>query len=67
MLFGTDMLNKFIHSRSSLENHTRFQTKIAKVYLYTLVFRPRRHKNRTFLGGIYIYGLYKGVPQGIIY
>ena len=25
----------FIHSRSSLENHTRFQTKMAKVYTYT--------------------------------
>ena len=25
----------FIHSRSFLENHTRFQTKMAKVYTYT--------------------------------
>ena len=25
-------MNTFIHSRSSLENHTRFQTKMGKVY-----------------------------------
>ena len=25
-------MNKFIHSQQSLENHTRFQTKIGKVY-----------------------------------
>ena len=36
LLFGTEMINTFIHSRSSLENHIRFQTKIAKVYIYTL-------------------------------
>ena len=30
--FGTDMINTFIHSRSSLKNHTRFQTKMGKVY-----------------------------------
>ena len=27
------MVNTFIHSRSSLENHTRFQTKMGKVYI----------------------------------
>ena len=26
------MINTFIHSRSSPENHTRFQTKMGKVY-----------------------------------
>ena len=26
------MINTFIHSRSSLENHIRFQTKMGKVY-----------------------------------
>jgi len=31
-------VNAFIHSRSSLENHTRFQTKMGKVYIP--VFRP---------------------------
>ena len=31
-LFGIETLNTFIYSRSSLENHTRFQTKVGKVY-----------------------------------
>ena len=30
--FGIETINTFIHSRSSLKNHTRFQTKIGKVY-----------------------------------
>ena len=30
--FGIETINMFIHSRSSLENHTRFQTKMGKVY-----------------------------------
>ena len=30
--FGIGTINTFIRSRSSLENHTRFQTKMAKVY-----------------------------------
>ena len=30
--FGIETMNKFTYSRSSLENHTRFQTKIGKVY-----------------------------------
>ena len=53
----------FIHSRSSLENPTRFQTKMGKVYT---VFRPKRRKNPTRWGGTYPYGLYKGVtpPPG---
>ena len=29
---GIETINTFIHSRSSLKNHTRFQTKIGKVY-----------------------------------
>ena len=29
---GTETINTFIRSRSSLENHTRFQTKMGKVY-----------------------------------
>ena len=31
--FGIETINTFIHSRSSLENHTRFQTKTGKVYI----------------------------------
>ena len=30
--FGIETINTFIHSRSSLKNHTRFQTKMSKVY-----------------------------------
>ena len=30
--FGSETINTFIHSRSSLENHTLFQTKTSKVY-----------------------------------
>ena len=30
--FGTETINTFIRSRSFLQNHTRFQTKIGKVF-----------------------------------
>ena len=30
--FGSEMVNTFIHSRSSLENHTLFQTRKAKYF-----------------------------------
>ena len=40
--------NTFIHSRSSLENHTRFQTKMGK-------FRPKKLQNPTLWGGTYTY------------
>ena len=30
--FGIETINTFTHSRSSLENHTRFQTKMGKKY-----------------------------------
>ena len=33
--FGIELINMFIHSHSSLENHTRFQTKMTNVYTYT--------------------------------
>ena len=29
--FGIEAINTFIHSRSSLENHTQFQTKMVKI------------------------------------
>ena len=38
-------MNKFIHSQQSLENHTRFQTKIGKVYTQ---------------GGVYLFSDRKG-------
>ena len=34
---GIETTNTFIHSRSLLENHTQFQTKMGKVYIR---FRP---------------------------
>ena len=30
--FGTETINTFVHSRNAVENHTRFQTKMSKVY-----------------------------------
>ena len=30
------------------------------------VFKPKRHKNPTLWGGIYLYGLYKGVPPRVL-
>ena len=32
--FGIEMINTSIHSHSSLENHTQFQTKMGKVYTF---------------------------------
>ena len=57
--FGIETINTFIHSRSSLENQTRFQTKMGKTIP---VFRPKRRKYRTRPGGTYLYSLYRGVP-----
>ena len=43
--FGIETINKFIHSRRSLENHTHFQTKMGKVHT---VFRPYGAKTLLF-------------------
>ena len=52
----------FIHSCSSLENHTLFQTKMGTAYT---VFRPKRSKNHTLWGDTYLYSFHKGVsPAG---
>ena len=56
--------DKNVHTlRSSLENPTRFQTKMGKVQTR---FQTKRCKNPTRWGGTYPYGLYKGVtpPPG---
>ena len=45
----------FIHSRGSLENHTRPQTKMGKEGA------KKRCKIPTLWGGTYLYGLYKEV------
>ena len=55
-LFGIERINTFIHSHSSLENHTRFQTKTDKVYIP--VFRPKQRKNTVLWGDTYLYSLY---------
>ena len=40
--FGIETINMFIHSRSTLENHTPFQTKMGKVYTcFQAKTRPR--------------------------
>ena len=60
--FGIERTNTFIHSRSSHENHTRFQTKIQWAKSIP-VFRPKQRKNSTFWGGTFLYGLCEGVPH----
>ena len=46
--FGIETINTFIHSRSSLENHTRSQTKMGKICTRFLI---KRRKNPTRSGG----------------
>ena len=59
--FGIETISMFIHSlhRSSLENHTRFQSKMGKSIP---VFRPKRPKIHTLCGSTNLHGLYRGVP-----
>ena len=59
-LLGIETITTFIHSSSSLEKHTRFQTKMGKVCTR---FRPKRRRNPTLWGGggTYLYRSYKGV------
>ena len=45
--FGIETINTFIHSRSSLENHTDSRPKWTKSIP---VFRPKRRKNQAGLG-----------------
>ena len=60
--FGIETINTFIHSRSSPENHTRFQTKLGKVF--TRFQTKTAKKPYPMGGGAYLYRLYKGVPPG---
>ena len=47
---------------SSLKNHTRFQTKMGKVYSR---FQTKTTQKPTrWGGGTYLHSLYKGVPPG---
>ena len=50
------MTNTFIHSQSSLINHTWFQTKRAKPIP---VFTPKQCKNDILWGGTYLYLSYQ--------
>ena len=55
-------IETFIQFRSSLKIHTRFQTKMGKVYNR---FQTKTAQNPTRWGGKYLYRLYKGVfPPG---
>ena len=56
--FGIETINTFIHSRSSIENYTRFQTIMGKSIP---VFRPKRPQIHTLCGGTNLHGLYRGV------
>ena len=72
--FGIETINAFIHSYSSLENHTWFQTKMGKVYTRFQTKRAQkpqsmgRHimayirKYPPGRGATAIYGLYRYVP-----
>ena len=61
--FGIETNNAFIHSSSSLESHSRFQTKMGKVYTS---FQTRTVQNHPLWGSTYLsYGLYKGVLPAV--
>ena len=47
IFFRIETINTFIHSRSSVENHPRFQTKISKVYTR---FQTKKAQNPYLLG-----------------
>ena len=51
-----------MHSRSSLENHSQFQTKSAKSIP---VFRPKRRKNYPHWGGTYLVAYMREYPSGL--
>ena len=56
--FGIETIDTSIHSRSSPENHTRFQTEVGKVYT---CFETKTAQNPNPMGR-HLYSLYKGVP-----
>ena len=61
--FGIETINTFIHSRSSLENHTRFKTKIGEVYTPFQTRTAQKSYPMGRWGGTYLYSLYKGVSS----
>ena len=55
--------DRYVHTlRSSLENHTRFQTKMGKVYTLFQIKTAQKHYPILGWGGTYLYGLYKRTP-----
>ena len=56
--FGIETKTTFIHFRSSLKNHTRFQTKMGKVYIR---FQTKTTQ-KPYPMGRHLCSLYKGVP-----
>ena len=61
--FEIEAINKFVHSHSSLENHTRFQTKMSKVYTPFKTKTVHGEWKHYRLGRhLHLYGLYWGVP-----
>ena len=61
--FGIETMNTFIHSCSSLKNHTRLQTKMGNVYT-RFQTKTAQIKNPTRWARTYLYSLFKGVPRG---
>ena len=59
--FGIETINTFVHSRSSLKNHTRFQTKMGEVYTrFQTKTAQKPYHWEWHIPKIYI--LYKEVP-----
>ena len=61
--FGIETINTFIHSCSSLENHTRFKTKIGEVYTPFQTKTAQKPYPMGQWGGTYLHSLYKGVSS----
>ena len=61
--FGIETINTFIHSRSSLENHTRFKTKIGEVYTPFQTKTAQKPYPMGRWGRTYLYSWYKGVSS----
>ena len=61
--FGIETINTFIRSRSSLEKHTRFKTKIGEVYTPVQTKTAQTPYPMGRWGGTYLYSLYKGVSS----
>ena len=62
--FRIAMIRTFIHSRSSLKSHTRFQTKMGKVYTR---FQTKRAQKPYPMGNTYLYSYIREYPPGLNY